>query len=62
MLDAERAGRVDEPVHRRAVERAGAPEAVGAGETREQLQVHLLRETTERAVADIAPPCEACPA
>ncbi len=32
---------------------AGAPEAVGARETREQLQIHLLRETTERAVADV---------
>ncbi len=53
MLDAERTGALDEPVHRRAVERPRASEAIRARESREQLQVHLLRETTEGAVADV---------
>ena len=33
---------------------AGAAEAVGARDAREQLQVHLLRQPPERAVADVA--------
>ena len=52
MLDAERARAVDEPVHRRAVERSGSAAAVGAREARQQLEIDPLRETAERAVAD----------
>jgi len=52
MLDAERPRALDEPVHRGAVEVSGAPEAIRAGEPREQLQIHLLRETAKCAIAD----------
>ena len=62
MLDAERTGALDEPVHRRAVERPGAPEAVRACESGQQLQIDLLRQTAEGAVADVAALCETCPA
>ena len=44
--------RVDEPVHRRTVESAAATLAVGPGDTREQLEIDLLREPPKRAVAD----------
>ena len=53
MFDAERARALDEPVHRRAVEVPGPPEAVGAREAREQLEIDLLREPAERAVGDV---------
>src|SRR5262245_15722510 len=53
MLDAKRSPALDGPVHRRAVERSCSSFAVRTRETREQLQVHLLRETTEGAVADV---------
>ena len=53
MLDAERAGSRQEPVHCGAVECAGASETVGAREAREQFQVDLLRETAKRAVSDV---------
>src|SRR5215204_1982123 len=53
MLDAERAGAFDEPVHRRAVERSGPAAAIRASKSRQQLQVHLLGETTKGAVTDV---------
>ena len=53
VLDAERAGAREEPVHRGAVERAGAPQTVSAGEPREQLQVHFLRQPPKCTVADV---------
>ena len=64
MLDAERARALEEPVHRGAVERAGlAAQAVGLREPREQLEVHLLRQPPERAVADFVAHLEPrCPA
>src|SRR5256885_1774644 len=53
MLDAERARSLEEPVHRGAVEAAGAPPlAVRLRDAREQLEVHFVREPAERAVAD----------
>src|SRR5688500_14572018 len=54
MLDAERTRAIDKPVHRRTIKSARAAEAVGAGEPREQLEVHFLRQPPERAVADVA--------
>ena len=54
MLDAERARALEEPVHRGAVELSGlAAYAVGLGDARQQLEVDLLREPAERAVADL---------
>ena len=50
VLDAERAGAVDEPVHRRTIERARSAVAIRAGEADQQLQVDLLRQSPERAV------------
>ena len=52
VLDAELARALDEPVHRRTVEAAAASFAVGPRDPRQQLEVHLLREPPERAVAD----------
>ena len=51
VLDAERARALEEPVHRRAIERAGAAVAVGLREARQQLEVDFLRQAPERAVA-----------
>ena len=53
MLDAEGARALEKPVHRRAVEGAGAAEAIGPGHAREQLHVHFLREPPERAVGEL---------
>ena len=53
VLDPERPRAPEEPVHRRAVEGPGAAPAVGLREPGEQLQVHLPRQTPERAVADL---------
>ena len=54
VLDAERARALEEPVHRRAVERAGPrPWQSDFASTRQQLEVDLLREPPERAVADL---------
>ncbi len=50
VLDAERAGALEKPVHRRAIEHAGAPVAVGAREADEQLEVDAQRQPPERAV------------
>src|SRR5207253_609627 len=52
VLDAERPRALEEPVHGRAVEGAGAAEAIGLRDAGEQLEVDLLREAPERAVAD----------
>src|SRR5207302_1840872 len=55
MLDAERSRAVEKPVHRGAIETAGTPpKAVGLRQPRQQLEIHLLREPPERAVADLA--------
>ena len=53
MLHAEAAGARQEPVHRGAVECAGAPETVGTSQPRQQLQVDFLCQPTERAVPDV---------
>src|SRR5579862_8027952 len=54
MLDAERAGTLEKPVHRTAIEVARlAAQAVGLRDTREQLQVDLVRQSPERAIADL---------
>ena len=53
MLDAERTRAIQKPVHCRAVERPRASETIRASESSEQLQVYLLRETTEGAIADV---------
>ncbi len=52
MLDAERARALEKPVDRRAVERSRPPEAVRLRDAREQLEVDLLRQPAEGAVAD----------
>src|SRR4051812_2666757 len=53
MLNAERAGAFEEPVHRRAVERARPPPlAIGFRHARQQFEIHLVREAPKRAVAD----------
>ena len=49
------AGAIEKPVHRRAVEVTGSPEAIGFRETREQLEIGFLCETTERAVSELLP-------
>src|SRR5262245_58811890 len=54
MLDPERACTLDEPVHRRTIEVSRATETVRAREPSQQLEIDLLRETTECAVADVA--------
>ena len=51
VLHAERARAVEEPVHRRAVEGAGASVAVGAAEAHQQFEVDAAGEAAERAVA-----------
>ena len=53
MLDAERTGTFEEPVHCGAVERSRAPRAIRLREHRQQLQVHLLCEPPEGAVAHL---------
>ena len=50
VLDAKLARALEKPVHRRAVEPAGPPEAVGLRDAREQLEVHFLRQAAERAI------------
>ena len=50
MLDAKFPGPLEEPVHRRAIEPSRATEAVRLGDARQELEVHLLGETTEGAV------------
>jgi hypothetical protein len=53
MLDAEATGAFEEPVHRLAVERAGRrPRQSDFASRAKELEVHFLRETTERSVAD----------
>src|SRR5262245_34547759 len=52
MLDAQRACAFQEPVHRRTIKVSGSAKTVGFGESRQQLEVDLLRETTERTVAN----------
>src|SRR5262249_10561117 len=54
VLDPERARAREEPVHRRAIEGAGAAAfAVGLRDARQQLEIDLLRKTPERAVAHL---------
>ena len=54
MLDAERSRALEKPVHRGAVEGAGlAAQAIRLGEPREQLEVDLVRQPPERAVAHL---------
>jgi hypothetical protein len=48
MLDAERTGAFDEPVHRRTVERSGPAAAIRAGESCQQLQVDLSAQDDGR--------------
>src|SRR4029078_10763836 len=53
MLDAERAGSLEKPVHCLAVEGARrSSEAVGLGEPRQQFEVNFLRKAPKGAVAD----------
>ena len=51
VLDAERSGAFEEPVHRRAVERPRASMAIGTGEANEQLEVDAGGQAPEGAVA-----------
>ena len=54
MLDPEGARSLEEPVHRAAIETAGlTAQAVRLGDACEQLQVDLMREPPECAVADL---------
>src|SRR5688572_13681761 len=53
VLDSEVACSSEEPVHRRTVEIAGAAPAVGPCEPCEQLEVNLLCEAAERAIAHL---------
>ena len=53
MLDAESASSRQEPVHGGAVETSGAPQAVGTGHSRQELEVDLLCEPSKCAVADV---------
>ena len=53
MLDAQRTRALEEPIHRGAVERAGAARAIGLREPRQQLEIDFLREAAEGAVADL---------
>ena len=52
VLDAEGAGAVEEPVHRRAVVIPAAAGAIGGRDARQQLQVDLRGQAAERAVTD----------
>src|SRR5215471_8686439 len=52
VLHAQRASAIEKPIHRRAIERPrAAPETVSLRETRQQLEIDFLGETTEGAVA-----------
>src|SRR5262245_6634398 len=54
MLDAEPARALEKPVHRRTIELPGLPAlAIGFRDTREQLEIDLVRESAKRAVADL---------
>src|SRR5450755_2086625 len=54
MLDTQRAGALEKPVHRGAVELARlTPFAVGLGDARQQLEIDLVRQTPKGAVADL---------
>ena len=54
MLDAERTGSIEEPIHRAALELArAAAQAVGLRKTSQQFKVDLSSEAPERAVPDL---------
>ena len=53
MLDAEGAGALEEPVHRRTIEVAGAAQTISLGKARKEFEIHLLRQATEGAVTDV---------
>src|SRR3954451_16333060 len=56
MVDPERSCALEKPVHRRAVELSGtSSQTIGFGHARQELEVHLLCEPTERAVANLVP-------
>ena len=50
VLNAELAGALEKPVHRRAVEPAAAAETVRLGDQRQQLEIDFLRQPPECAV------------
>src|SRR5262245_65467341 len=53
MFDAKTASAGHEPIHRGTVEGARSTEAVGARQTRQQLQVDLLCKPAKGAIADV---------
>src|SRR4051812_6097326 len=54
-IDAEVARLLEEPVHRRTIEFACAPETIRLGHPRQQLEIDFLREPAERAVRKLVP-------